>query len=185
MHRSLWCHLRSTGGFSQIREFRYLEMARGAGGSSRPSSPPDTLNTLSRTNSTWDAKSDGEELSLRSPVDPVSPPGARSSSPGRLAPLPEQPQPAGRQAGRATMCHTQFHTIHRARQYFWACFAIKRCPLWTNMAEQHWVASTSSFCSFQKFPSLCFWLSLPCAPFLTILSCLLWKALVINGHNSA
>lgn len=129
MHRSLWCHLRSTDGFSQIREFRYLETARGAGGSSRPSSPPDTLNTLSRTNSTWDAKSDGEELSLRSPVDPVSPPGAMSSSPGGLAPLPEQPQPAGRQAGRATTCHTQFHTIRRARQYFWDCFAINASSL--------------------------------------------------------
>lgn len=65
MHTNVWCDLRSTGVFSQIREgFSYLEMGRGAGGSSRPSSRPGTLNTLSCSNHTWGAKSHGDGLSL-------------------------------------------------------------------------------------------------------------------------
>lgn len=38
----------------------------------------------------------------------------------------------------------------------WGLFCHNCCFLWSNTAEQCWVAATSSSCSFQKFPSLRF-----------------------------
>lgn len=198
MHTNVWCDLRSTGVFSQMREgFSDLEMGRGAGGSSRPSSRPGTLNTLSCSNPTWGAKSHGDALSLGPHRDSgVS--TSRNEQLSQRSAILSRATTAGGQESKDTI-HTAIlswaHT--NISKYFEARFALSTAkdkerytPLWTNTAEQHWATSTSFFCSFQKFPFpvllfFVFFFSLPCAVSLKSLSCLHSKALLINAHTSS
>lgn len=110
----------------------------------------------------------------------------------RRSGAPSRASTASRQTGRVTTCHTQYHTILRAHQYFGTCFAVSAVkhkesytPFWTNMAERRWVASTSSFCSFQKFPFSVLLVFSPLCTVSAILCCLLSKSLMVNAHNSS
>lgn len=155
MHTSARCHLRSTGRFSQIREeFSYSEMGRGTGGSSRPSSPPGTQSALSCAHPTRGAKSHGEGLSLGSHMDPL-PPAAAAAPPEAWHPSRQSYQVP------YTLPYYPEGTLSAAK------YKGRYTPLWTNTAEQHWVASMFSFCSFQKFP---FSVVLAFSPLCTILS---------------